>query len=77
MFAVPITGGVVCTHCRDLPNVGPVTARYNNPVHGCTRHRAARERMIAAVTITIHAIELVAICVLVLLALLVVTWRRI
>jgi hypothetical protein len=33
--------------------------------------------MIAAVTITIHAIELVAICVLVLLWLLVVTWRRI
>jgi hypothetical protein len=33
--------------------------------------------MIAAVTITIHAIELVIVCVLVLLWLLVVTWRRI
>jgi hypothetical protein len=33
--------------------------------------------MIAAVNITIHAIELVAICVLVLLWLLVVAWRRI
>lgn len=33
--------------------------------------------MIAAVTITIHAIELVIACVLVLLWLLVVTWRRI
>jgi hypothetical protein len=33
--------------------------------------------MIAAVTITIHAIELVAICVVVLLWLLVVAWRRV
>jgi hypothetical protein len=52
--------------------------RYNN---ACTRlvHASAppANGMIAAVTITIHAIELVIVCVLVLLWLLVVTWRRI
>ena len=50
--------------------------RYN---HASTRfvHACRRERMIAAVTITIHAIELVGICVLVLLGLLVLAWRRI
>ena len=51
--------------------------RYNNARTRLYTQRAAANRMIAAVTITIHAIELVIVCVLVLLWLLVVTWRRI
>ena len=52
--------------------------RYNNRRTRPVRAGAPRANgMIAAVTITIHAIELVIVCVIVLLWLLVVTWRRI